>query len=132
MIDCYWPFLSQEKRLTDSCVEMLSTQSRLSAKLRAQRTVCSACGPRGPPAHTPAPAKPQKGSRCVPAPFWHMQVKVRLHTLADSHLIVNSQLSLQCQSNFLINRNELLVGAGIFLHRGKIFKCLSYICSWFL
>lgn len=94
MIDCNWPFLSQEKRLTGSCVEMLSTQSRLSAKLHAQRTVCSACGLHGPPAHTPAPAKPQKGSRCVPAPFWRMQVKVRSHVLVDPCSIVNSQLSV--------------------------------------
>lgn len=64
-----------EKRLTDSCVEMLSTRSRSSAKLHARRIVFSACGLRGPPAPTPAPAKPQKGSRCVPVPFWHMQVK---------------------------------------------------------
>lgn len=94
MIDCYWPFVSQEKRLTDSCVEMLSTQSQSSAKLHAQRIVFSACGLRGPPAPTPAPAKPQKGSRCVPAPSWHMQVKVRSHSLGDSCLTVNSQLSL--------------------------------------
>lgn len=90
MIDCYWPFLSQEKRLTDSCAEMLSTQSLLSVKLHAQRTVCLACGLHGPPAHTPAPAKPQKGSRCAPAQFWHMQVKVRSHTFADYCLIVNT------------------------------------------
>lgn len=114
MIDCYWLFLSQEKRLTDSCVEMQSTQSQLSVKLHAQRTVCSACGPRGPPAHTPAPAKPQKGSRCAPAPFWRMQVKVRSHTLADSCWIVNSQLSLQCQSNVSISRNKLLDGPVVF------------------
>lgn len=79
-MDCYWPFLSQEKKLTDSCVEMLSTQSPLSVKFHAQRIVFSACGLAGPPAHTPAQEKPQKESRCVPALFWHMQVKVRMHT----------------------------------------------------
>lgn len=89
---------AMEKRLTDSCVEMPSTQSRWCAKRRAQRTVCSACGLPGPPAHTPAPAKPQKGSSCAPAPSWRMQVKEEFsaQTVVPSrkHAAVTSTLAL--------------------------------------
>lgn len=111
---------------------MLSTQSRLSAKLHAQRTVCSACGLHGPPAHTPAPAKPQKGSRCVPAPFWHMQVKVRSHVLVDPCLIVNSQLCNVKVISWSTETNYLIGLWGFCSNIEKIFKRLSYIYSWYL
>lgn len=81
MIDCSWWCLPQEKKLTDSCVEMPSSPSLWPVMPHAQRTVCSACGLRGPPAHTPARGKPQKGNRYEHDLFWPMPVmKVRLAT----------------------------------------------------
>lgn len=68
-----------EKKLTDSCAEMPSSPSPLPVMPHAQRTVCSARGLHGPPAHTPARGKPQKGNRYEHGPFWPMPVtKVEL------------------------------------------------------
>lgn len=79
MMDCWWWCLSQEKKLTDSCAETPSSPSLLPAMCPVPRTACSACGPRGPPALTPAQAKPQKEDRYEPGPSWPTQGrKVRL------------------------------------------------------
>lgn len=64
-----------EKKLTDSYAEMPSFLSRLPVVPHAQRTVCSARGQCGPPAHTPAQGKLQKGNRSELGPFWLTLVK---------------------------------------------------------
>lgn len=64
-----------EKKLTDSCAEMLSSPSLSPVMPRAQGTVCSPCGPPGLPAHTPAQGKPQKGNRYDLGPFWLTRAK---------------------------------------------------------
>lgn len=64
-----------EKKWTDSCAETQSSPSLWPAMPHAQRTVCSAPGLHGPPAHTPAQGKPQKGNRYERGPFSPTRVK---------------------------------------------------------
>lgn len=61
--------------MTDSYAEMPSSPSPSPVMPRAQGTACSARGLHGPPAHTPAQGKPQKGNRYGHAPFWPMQAR---------------------------------------------------------
>lgn len=93
----WWSCLPQEKKLTDSCAEMPSFPSLWPAMPHAQKTVCSAHGLRGPPAHTPAQGKPQKGSRYEHDPFWPMRVKkVSLQLQTPSRFVSKVSVHLCC------------------------------------
>lgn len=85
--------------MTDSCAEMPSSPSLLPVMPRAQETVYSACGLRGPPAHTPAQGKPQKGNKYEHDPFWPMRVrKVRSPASEGTQIPLRSwhAFSLSC------------------------------------
>ena len=94
---CWWWCLSQEKKLTDSCAETPSSPSPLPAMCPVPRTVCSACGQRGPPALTPAQEKPQKENRYERGPSWPMQErKVRLPASEGTQISSRSWYAFHC------------------------------------
>jgi len=106
-----------EKKLTDSCAEMPSSPSLLPVTPRAQRTVCSACGLRGPPARTPARGKPQKGNRSGHGPFWPMPVrKVEL----------NVQIAVLCKRCAAVTSIPVLCTTGKLVPGASASRTLQY------